>query len=93
MKGDYKFLSIGVVVFKVLAWVSLVIQVLLGIILLVTGGAAIPVGGLEVPARVIGLLNCVAAVIYFFILSLIANVIKLLLDLKAQVNQLSTPKA
>lgn len=85
MKGDYRFLGLGVKVFQVLAWVSLVIQALLGLVLLVTGGAPVPVGGVDVPARLIGVLNCVASVIYFFMLNLIADGIQLLLELRAKV--------
>ena len=84
MKDDYRFLRVGVRVFKVLAWLSLVIQALLGIVLLVSGGAPVPVGGVDVPARVVGVLNCVAAGIYFFMLNLVASVIRLLLDLHGQ---------
>ena len=89
MKGEYKFLHMGVKIFKVLAWVSLVIQAILGIVLLVSGGQPVPVGGVDIPARVVGVLNCVAAVIYFFMLSLVANVLRLLLDLREQVDKLS----
>lgn len=84
MKQLYGYARLGVKVFKVLAWVSLAVQALLGIVLLVTGGMAVPVGGVDVPARVVGLLNCVAAVIYFFMLSLVSNVLQLLLDLSGQ---------
>ena len=79
---EYRLVRWGVKVFKVLAWVSLVVQAILGIVLLVTGGSPVPVGGVEVPARVVGVLNGVAAVIYFFMLSLMANVLQLLLDLR-----------
>ena len=93
MKGDYRFLRVGVTVFKVLAWVSLVIQAILGIVLLITGGAPVTVGGVDVPARVVGVLNCVAAGIYFFMLTLVANVIQLLLDLRGHVEKLSSSGA
>ena len=81
MKQAYQLVQVGVTVFKVLAWLSLVIQAILGIILLVTGGAPVSVGGVDVPARIVGLLNCVAAGIYFFMLSLIAQLLRLLLDI------------
>ena len=90
MKKDYRFLSVGVVVFKVLAWVSLVLQVVVGLILLVGGGPAVPIGGITVPARVVGVLNCVAGGIYFFTLLLIANVICLLLDIREHVGKSGT---
>ena len=84
MKGEYGIVQIGVKVFKVLAWVSLIIQGILGIVLLVTGGDAVPVGGVDIPARVVGVLNCVAAGIYFFLMQLVSNVLKLLLDLRGR---------
>ena len=91
MKNEYQFLSAGAVLFNVLAWVSLVLQVVIGVWLLVSGGAAIPIGGVEIPARVVGVLNCVAGTIYFFTLLLIASVLRLLLDLHRQVGKLGTP--
>ena len=89
MKEGERFLRWGVKVFKVLAWLSLVIQIALGVALLVMGGDPIDVVGVPVPARVIGVLDCVAAGIYFFVLYLIASVIRLLLDLRERVNRLS----
>lgn len=84
MQEQYKIIRIGVVVFKVLAWVSLLIQGTLGIVLLVTGGADVPVGAVDVPARLVGILNIVAAGIYFFMLMLISSVLKLLLELRGR---------
>ena len=89
MKEGEQVLRWGVNVFKVLAWLSLVIQIVLGVTLLVMGGDPIDVVGVPVPARVIGALNCVAAAVYFFMLYLMASVIRLLLDLREQVNRLS----
>jgi hypothetical protein len=88
MKQGGKFLGVSVTVFKVLAWVSLVLQVAIGVILLIGGGPAVPIGGVNVPARVVGVLNCVAGGMYFFLLLLVANVIRLLLDLREQVSKL-----
>ena len=82
-KAGEGVVKIGVTVFRVLAWVSLVIQGILGIVLLVTGGEAVAVGGVDIPARVVGVLNVVAAGIYFFMLTLMASVLKLLLDIRA----------
>ena len=93
MKSEYRLLQVGVKIFKVLAWVSLVIQALLGLVLLVTGGSPVTIGGVDVPARIIGVLNCLASVIYFFMLSLVANVLRLLLDLREHVEKLSAGKA
>ena len=81
MKDSGKFLGVSVKVFQVLAWVSLVIQVLVGLIVLVVGGEPVIIGGVDVPARLVGLLNCVAGVIYFFMLYLVSHVLRVLLDL------------
>ena len=77
-----RFLRVSVTVFKVLAWISLIIQVALGILLLVSGGPAVPVGGFEVPARVVGVLNCLAGAIYFFLFMFAANLVRVLLDIR-----------
>ena len=79
-------LRLGVTVFKVLAWIALGVQGLMGLVLLVTGGEPVLLGGLDVPARVVGLLNVVAAVVYFFMFLLMSAVIRLLLDLHAKGN-------
>ena len=90
MKDEYRIVRIGVIVFKVLAWLSLLIQGALGIVLLVTGGPPVPIGGVDVPARLVGVLNCVAAGIYFFLLLLIANVLKLLLEVRGRLDRPSS---
>lgn len=82
MNQSYKFLRVSVVAFKVLAWVSLVLQVVTGIILLVVGGEPVSIGGINVPARVVGVLNFVVAGMYFFFLWLMANLIRLWLDIR-----------
>jgi len=81
------FLHAGVVVFKVLAWVSLVLQVIVGLVVLVSGGEPVPIGGIEVPARLIGVLNCAAGAIYFFLLSLASHVIRVLLDIHTHLDK------
>ena len=90
MKKPYGLVSLGVTVFKVLAWVSLVIQVVVGLIVLVSGGEAVPIGGIDVPARLIGLLNCIAGVLYFFILLLVSTVLRLVLDIREQLGSRSS---
>ena len=84
---QHKFLNTGATVFKILAWVALVVQVIMGIMLLVIGGDPVLIGGVDVPARVVGLLNCVAAGVYFFMFTLVSVVIHLLLDLHASVTK------
>ncbi len=77
-----KLLHVSITVFKVLAWLALVLQVIVGLILLVVGGDPVLVGTIEIPARLVGVLNCVAGGMYFFVLLLIARVIRLLLEIQ-----------
>jgi hypothetical protein len=84
MKPGDGIVRVGVKVFQVLAWVSLVVQGLLGLVLLVTGGEPVPVGGVDIPARVVGVLNLVAAGIYFFMMHLVASVLQVLLEIRGQ---------
>ena len=93
MKDGAKFLGISVTVFKVLAWLSLGIQVVVGLVVLVMGGEPVPIGGLDVPARLVGVLNCVAGVIYFFMLLLVAHVIRLLLEVRERLDKGGTSNA
>ena len=82
MAQPYKFLRASVTVFKVLAWVTLAVQVVTGLILIVTGGDPVLISGLEVPARLVGVLNFVAAGVYFFSLWLMSALVRLLLDVR-----------
>ena len=84
MKQGYGLVKASVAVFQVLAWVSLVVQVVVGLILLVSGGPAVPIGGIDVPSRVVGALNCVAGGIYWFLMSVTSQVLRLLLDVHAR---------
>ena len=77
-----KFLGISVKVFQVLAWLSLAVQLLVGLIILVVGGEPVPIGGAEIPARLVGVLNFVAAGIYWFLFMFISHLTRLLLDLR-----------
>jgi hypothetical protein len=82
MASSYPFLRTSIVIFKVLAWLSLAVQAITGLILLIGGGDPVLIGGLEVPARLVGVLNFVAAAVYFFSLWLMANLLRLLLDIR-----------
>ena len=82
MAQPYKFLRVSTTVFKVLAWVTLAVQVVTGLILIVGGGEPVLIGGIELPARIVGVLNFVAAGMYFFSLWLMSAVIQLLLELR-----------
>ena len=80
----YKFLRVSVVVFKVLAWVAVVFQVVSGLILLIGGGEPIIIGGMDIPARVVGVLNFVAAGVYFYSFWLMSKVLQVLLDIRGR---------
>jgi hypothetical protein len=78
----YRFLHVSVRVFKVFAWVSLALQIIGGLILIVSGGEPLFLGGVEVPARVAGLLNFVSAALYFYLFWLVSHLIRLVLDIR-----------
>ena len=85
MAQEKTFLNMSVKVFQVLAWVSLAIQVGAGLFVLVVGGDPVLIGGLDVPARLVGALNCVSGAIYFFMLMLVSHVIRVLLEIQQRV--------
>ena len=89
VKDGTAFLSKGAAVFALLAWVSLVLQLVVGLVVLVMGGPPVPIGGAEVPARVIGVLNFVAAAIYWFLFMFISKLTRVLLEVHAQVTKSS----
>ena len=80
-----EFLKVSAAIFKVLAWVVLVLQVGMGLILLIGGGPAVPIAGVEVSARIVGVLNFLAAAIYWFFFMFISKMTALLLDLYGHV--------
>ena len=82
MGPSYKFLRVSVVVFKVLAWLALAVQSITGLMLIITGGEPVVVGGVDIPARVVGVLNFVAAGLYFYSMWLISSLVKLWLDIR-----------
>ena len=90
MGKSYTFLRVSARVFKILAWIALAVQVITGLILVVTGGTPVVIGGIEVPARVVGVLNFVAAGMYFFSLWLMSNLISLLLDIRERLGTSSS---
>jgi len=83
MAQSYQFLRVSAKVFKVLAWVALALQVITGLVLLVTGGEPVLIAGVELPARLVGVLNFVAAGLYFFSFWLMSGLIRLLLDIRS----------
>ena len=81
MSQDYGMVHLGVKVFKIFAWISVVLQGLIGLFLLFGGGEPVPIGGADVPVRLFSLLYFLAAAIYFFLFMFMAGVTRLLLDL------------
>ena len=77
-----KFLRVSVTVFQVLAWLTLVFQAVTGLILVIGGGEPVFIGGLELPARALGILNFIAAAVYFFSFWLMGSLVRLLLDIR-----------
>ena len=85
---EYKFLKAARVIFKILAWVILGLAIVVGAIILITGGGNVPVitpAGIEVPPtpRAAGLVFMLMGVFYFFILYSISEIIAILLDMKS----------
>src|SRR3989338_7554806 len=50
MAQPQKFLKLGVKIFKVLAWVSLALQVITGLVLVIGGGEPVFIAGIDLPA-------------------------------------------
>ena len=84
MKSDSTFLQKSAAVFAILAWVSLGVQVLVGLMVLVMGGAPVQIGGIELPARVIGVLNFVAAAVYWFLFMFMSKMTRVILAVHAR---------
>ena len=84
MEQPYRLVRASVTIFKVLACVSAAMQIVAGTILLVNGGDPVFIGGQEIPARLVGMLNFLAAGVYFFSLWLMSSVLKLLLDIRGR---------
>ena len=87
MSQPYPFLRASVKIFRVLAWVALGIPVVTGVILIVVGGEPVLWGGIDLPARVVGLLNVVAGALYFFSMWLVSDLLQLLLDIREHVSK------
>jgi hypothetical protein len=80
-RPSYPFLRVSVVIFKVLAWVALVLQVAVGLYALIVGGEPVFLWGVTVPMRILGILNFVSAAVYFFVFRLASHLIRLWLDI------------
>ena len=84
---EYKFLKAARITFKILSWVILALAVVVGMIVLVTGGGNVPTvtpQGIATPPtpRAAGLVFMLMGAFYFLILYTISEVIGILLDMK-----------
>lgn len=80
MDKDYKFLKIGVTIFKVLAWVSVAVGVISAVVIFIGGGTP------EAP-RATGFIGLLLGVVYFFIFTVASEVIALLLDISNRIGK------
>ncbi len=85
---EYKFLKVARTIFKVLAWLVLGLGIIVGIIVLITGGA-MPTGaltpqGTPIPQtpKAAGLIFMIMGALYFLILYTFSEVIAILLEIK-----------
>jgi amino acid transporter len=83
---EYKFLKTAKNIFKVLSWVVLALSIIVGVIVLVTGGGApiVTPDGTTMPAtpRATGVVFMIMGAFYFLILYTISEMISILLDIK-----------
>jgi hypothetical protein len=88
---EYKFLKAARIIFKVLSWVVLGLGVVVGIIVLVTGGGAPMLTPetqvVEATPKAAGLVFMLMGGFYFLILYTISEIINILLDLKGCCNK------
>jgi hypothetical protein len=85
---EYKFLKTARIIFKVLAWIALALAIVIGLIILITGGGNLPAitpQGTAVPPtpRAAGIVFMLMGAVYFLILYTLSEVIGILLDLKS----------
>ena len=78
MYGDYKVLPIAPKVFKVLAWIGAALGVISALIIF--AGMGLP----ETP-RWMGLVTLIVGAIYFFIFTVAAEAVTLLLDMNSKI--------
>ena len=84
MAQPYKFLQVSTTVFQVLAWVTLALYAISGIALSITGGPAIPLLGVDVPARLFGAVYVLAGGANCYFLLLVRHLIQIVLDIRRQ---------
>ena len=85
---EYKFLKLSSTIFKVLAWLVLSLGIIVGLIVLITGGniptGAITPQGVSIPPtpKAAGLVFMIMGTLYYLILYTISEIINILLDIK-----------
>jgi len=88
---EYKFLKVARIIFKVLSWAALGLGIVVGVIVLITGGGAATIMPdaqvIESTPRAAGLVFMLMGGIYFLILYTISEIISILLDLKGYCNK------
>lgn len=84
MNKTYKFLETSSTIFKVLAWVSLVLGIIAGIVIFIGGGTP------EAP-RTTGFIGILLGIVYLFIFLTASEVITLLLEIRNKVDKSSAP--
>ena len=85
-QNSAKFLGGSAKVFVVLAWVSLVLQVGMGVFVLVVGGDPVPFGGVDINARWIGCFTILQGAVSYFLLVFIAHLIRAILEIHQRVS-------
>jgi len=76
----YKFLNVGVKIFKVLAWVSVAVGVISALVIFIGGGTP------DAP-RSTGFVGLLLALVYFFVFSVASEVIALLLEINSKLGK------
>ena len=84
---EHKFLRLSAKIFQILAWVTVVLSVASGLYLLIAGGDDIPLYGGSIPARVVGMLNFVSALVYWFSFTSMSKLIRVVVDIHARITQ------
>ncbi|MBU4149113.1 MAG: hypothetical protein KKB52_02035 [Candidatus Omnitrophica bacterium] len=80
MEKTHKFLQIGAIIFKVLAWASVVIGLVSAIIIFIGGGTP------DAP-RITGFIGLLLGVVYFFIFYMASCIISVLLEISDKVDK------
>ena len=78
MYGNYKVLPIAPLIFKSLAWLGLSLGIISALVIFI--GMAMP----ETP-RWMGLITLIIGAVYFFVFTVVAEVVSLLLDMNARI--------